>query len=248
MGDSLGFSQRSPARVLVRATILAGVTNLYRDGYTDDGVGAGPGAPAPRGRGWLGGPRKRAAALIVTCAIVAGGAFAVTEAVSGSGPSTAGGTASVPASGPNGAAAVLSGALSEASPGSAAAGTSAQPAARVALRRLRRAIARLRALGGMYGQYTFRTRDGRRTLSFERGVITSIEGDDATVRAADGAAWTWTLTGSSVVRQDGTREPATALARGEQVFTAGSVSNGTRDAVLVVIRRPASKPASTEIK
>lgn len=232
--------------------ILGDVTNLYTNDYPDDGMGATPGAPDqdPLGRGRRKRPGPRVAALIAACAVVAGGAFAVTEAVSRGGPGTpvaaATGSAATPVTGLTGQAAVLNGALADASFASAvptgAAADHETAAARQALRRLRRAIARLRALGGMYGQYTFQTREGPRTLAFERGAIISIAGADVTVRASNGAIWTWTLTGSSVVRQDGTREPATALAPGKQVFAAGSVSGATRDAVLIVIRPPA-KPS-----
>ncbi len=182
----------------------------------------------------------RVAALVAACAVAAGGAFAVTDAVSGSSQGLSSAASSV--TGLTGQAAVLNGALADASfASSAPAGASyATAASRDAVRRVRRAIARLRALGGMHGEFTFETKKGPRTLAFERGVVISVAGNDVTVRAADGTIWTWVLTGSSVVRQDGTREAATALARGEQVFTAGSVSGATRDALLVVIREPAS--------
>jgi hypothetical protein len=184
----------------------------------------------------------RVAALVAACAVAAGGAFAVTEAVSGSHPSSAAaaGSAATTATGLTGQAAVLNGALADASfASSAPAGASANhatAASRAALRRVRRAIARLRALGGMHGEFTFQTKDGARTLAFERGAVTSVAGADVTVLAADGTTWTWVLTGSSVVRQDGTRAAASALARGEQVFAAGSVSGATRHAILIVIR------------
>jgi hypothetical protein len=133
---------------------------------------------------------------------------------------------------------VLNGVLSDASSASGAPGTSRPGAVarRVALRRFRRALVRLRRLGGMYGQYSLETKKGPRTLAFERGTITSIAGADVSVRAADGTAWTWVLTGTTVVRQDGVRRPATALAAGRRVFAAGLVSGTTRDARLVVIR------------
>jgi hypothetical protein len=231
------------------------VTNIYSSDYPNDEVGATHGAagPDPLGRKRPKGPGMRVAALIAACAVVAGGAFAVTEALSGGGPSTpsaaATGSAATPATGLTGQAAVLNGALANVSLVSTGASASHETAAtRQALRRLRRAIARLRVLGGIYGQYTFQTKDGPRTLAFERGAVSSVAGNDVTVRAADGTTWTWVLTGSSVVRQDGTRTPATALASGEQLFAAGSVSNGTRDAALIVIRLPASKPSSAAIK
>ncbi len=59
------------------------------------------------------------------------------------------------------------------------------------------------------------------------------------VRADDGTTWTWVLTGTSVVRENGTREPACTPAQGETVFAGGLVTNKTRDARLIVIRKAA---------
>jgi hypothetical protein len=169
---------------------------------------------------------------------VAGGAFAVTEAVSG--PGSAAPAAATAAAGPTGQAAVLNSALSDTSYSSAS--TQSTPAAtKAALRRVRRALIRLRLLGGMHGQFTFQTKNGPRTLAFERGTIISIAGSDVTVRATDGTMWTWVLTSTSVVRQDGTRTTASKLADGQLVFAGGPLTGATRDARLIVIRPPAKK-------
>jgi hypothetical protein len=192
--------------------------------------GGGPGSGGPGGGGPGGGGRwsrgKRAAALLAVCAVVGGGAFAATEAATGA-----------PA------------AAQSANTQSIQAGTSASVTAQASALRdalgttgLRR-LARLRRLGGMYGQYTFETASGPRTLAFERGTIVTIGGGDAVVRAADGTAWTWTLTGTSVVRESGTREPQDALAPGQTVFAGGQVTGGTRDAWLIVIRKAAGTTA-----
>jgi hypothetical protein len=191
------------------------------------------------------GPRTRIAALIAACAVVAGGAFAITDAVSGSGSAAPPAATANTATGLTGQAAVLNGALSDASLASSAS-TSARstPAAtQLALRRVRRALVRLRLLGGMHGEYTFQTKDGTRTLAFERGTVISVAGLDVTVRAADGTMWTWVLTAASVVRQDGTRTTASAVADGQLVFAGGSVTGATRDALLIVIRSSVKKPA-----
>lgn len=183
--------------------------------------------------------RGRAAALIVACAVIAAGAFAVTDVVSGAGPSApaAAGAAHGAAAGVTGQAAVLAGALSDASgPAAGSASPPGQAARRVALHRLRRALIRLRRLGGMYGQFTIGTKEGPRTLAFERGTVTSVAGADVTVRAADGTTWTWVLTGASVVRQNGARTGHAALAAGERIFAGGAVSGAARDARLIVIR------------
>jgi hypothetical protein len=200
----------------------------------------GPGLPARGGRG-----RGKVAALIVTCAVVAGGAFAVTEAVSGPGPGPGAGrpAAATAVGAPTGQAAVLNGALADAESASPAAATPAAnaPAGRAALRRLHRALIRLRLLGGMYGQYTFETKSGPRTLAFERGTVVSVAGDNVTVRATDGTTWTWVLTSTSVLRENGARTSAKSLAAGQLVLAAGPVTGTTRDARLVVIRPAAKK-------
>ena len=87
-------------------------------------------------------------------------------------------------------------------------------------------LARLRRLGGMYGQFTFETKQGARTLAFERGTIASVTRGDVVVRAQDGTTWVWDLTGTSVVRDDGKRSTETALATGKLVFAGGPVAGG----------------------
>jgi len=142
-----------------RGAILVGVTNVYanREAGTVP-VTPEPGPPRPGGR-----PRMRAAALILAGAVIAGGGFALTEAVAGPGHGVPGGTASMPANGPAGQAAMLNGVLADASSASSAAtGTATRPGdAALALRRIRRALVRLRLLGGMYASTPSRPRTGR---------------------------------------------------------------------------------------
>jgi hypothetical protein len=196
--------------------------------------GQQPGQPPHRGRG-----RGRVAAVIVACAVVAGGAFAVTEAVSGSTLSLTPAASTTATGGPTGQAAVLNGVLADAASGTPAASTPATKAA--AVHRLGWALVRLRRLGGIHGEYTFETKSGARTLAFERGTVLSVVGSDVTVRAADGTTWTWVLTSTSIVREDGSRTTAKSLAGGQLVFAAGPVTGTTRDARLIVIRT-AAKP------
>jgi hypothetical protein len=199
--------------------------------------GQQPGQPPRGGRG-----RGRIAAVIVACSVVAGGAFAVTEAVSGSTPSLTPAASTTVTSGPTGQAAVLNGVLADAASGTPAASTPATKAA--AVRRLGRALVRLRLLGGIHGEYTFETKSGARTLAFERGTVLSVVGSDVTVRATDGTTWTWVLTSTSIVREDGSRTSAKSLAAGQLVFAAGPVTGTTRDARLIVIRTAAKQQQS----
>jgi hypothetical protein len=108
-----------------------------------------------------------------------------------------------------------------------------------------RRLARLRLLGGMYGQYTFRTKTGSRTLAFERGTVTAVSGSDVVIRAGNGTTWTWELTGTSVVREHGTKESRSTLAQGQAVLAAGPVAGGAKDARVIVIRNARTTPKSS---
>lgn len=246
-------------------TILITVTNMY----ASSGPGGTPppaqapqphvppygGLPPQAGEPWEprqpgqppygGRSRGRVAAVIVACAVLAGGAFAVTEAVSGSSPNLAPASSAAMTSGAAGQAAVLNGVLADSASPASPAPTASAPAARVAaVHRLGRALVRLRLLGGMYGQYTFQTKSGPRTLAFERGTVLAVAGSDVTVRATDGTTWTWVLTSASIVREDGSRTTSNSLASGQLVFAAGPVTGTTRDARLIVIRPGAKKQTS----
>ena len=104
------------------------------------------------------------------------------------------------------------------------------------LPRLRWALARLRALGGIDGEVTFHNSTGFHTLAFERGTIQSVNGSNVVVSAPDGTTWTWLIVSNTVVRQYGRKTTTSALATGETVFAGGPVVNGAKDARLIVIR------------
>jgi hypothetical protein len=202
--------------------------------------GMAPGAPrgtAP-GRRWSRG--KQAAVVLATCAVVGGGTFAAVQAATGS---------------PAGSAATTQAAAVQAGTQAGQAGTQAGSASSATTQAaiLRdavtgtgaRRLARLRRLGGLYGQFTYETKQGPATLAFERGTITSVGNGTVVVRATDGTTLTWTLTGTSVVRENGAKEPETDLAQGQAVFAAGPVSGGAHDARLIVIRKAKTPAASS---
>jgi hypothetical protein len=212
------------------------MTNMYTGAGPDD-MPTAPYHVSGTGNGGPGGRRSRRkwiAAVLVTCVVAGGGAFAVAQAAT-SQPSQAGTEVSQAA---NNQAANNQAANNQAAnnqTGQAAADTRQVTVLRQVLG-ARHMLGRLRMLGGMYGQYTFETKQGPRSLAFERGTITSVTGSDVVVRATDGTMWTWTLTGTSVVREDGTRVATSTLGQGQLVFTGGPVTDGTRDARLIVIR------------
>jgi hypothetical protein len=115
----------------------------------------------------------------------------------------------------------------------------------VSLPRLRWALARLRALGGVHGEFTFHNSTGYHTVAFERGIIQSVSGSDVVIRAPDGTTWTWLIVSNTVVRQNGGKTTSSALAAGQAVFAGGPVVNEAKDARLIVIRPDASGSSSS---
>ncbi|HEY5018314.1 MAG TPA: hypothetical protein VII59_16215 [Streptosporangiaceae bacterium] len=197
------------------------------DGGPWAGGGSAGGGPAGGGRSGGGRRRRWTAGLLIAAVAAGGGAFAVAEATGAPAASTPISLSASSASSANQDAATQVAALSAALRGRGGHG----------------GLARLRRLGGMYGQFTAETKKGARTLAFERGTITSAAGGAVTVRAHDGTTWVWDLTGTSVVRDDGKAATSSALATGELVFVGGPVASGTRDARLIVIRKAASGAA-----
>jgi hypothetical protein len=108
----------------------------------------------------------------------------------------------------------------------------------------RHPLLRALALRGVEGQFTFRAKNGFKTLAFERGTIQSVSsGRSIVVRSPDGTTWTWDLVSSTVVRESGQKTPASALAAGEQVWTGGPVTGGAKDSRLIVIRPASATPS-----
>ena len=190
---------------------------MYR-GYGPDDM---PTAPQSGRR------RRWAAVLAVTAVVVGGGAFAVAEAATGSPAAPAAVTA--PA------------ALAAGAQGSTTtqADTATEAAALNSALSGHGRLGRLRRLGGLYGQFTVETKNGARTVAFERGTIASVAGDDVVVRARNGMTEVWTLTTNSVVREHGKRVTRSVLSSGELVFAGGPVTGGAHDIRLIVIRQAA---------
>jgi len=207
------------------------MNNLY-----DSPVGAGPVAgPSPSGTPDPSARRRskrflRWGAGITLAGFLAGGGIAF--ALSGSGTPAASATSTTQSAN----AAVLNSALS----------TASSTAANVPLRRIRLALARLRALGGVHGEFTYHNASGYHTLAFERGTIVQVSGSDLVVRAPDGTEWTWQIVSNTVVRQNGAKTTTSALADGQTVFTGGPVVSGAMDSRLIVIR-PGSASGSNSV-
>jgi hypothetical protein len=145
---------------------------------------------------------------------------------------TSGTTASAASASTQGA--VLNSALNTAASTASSTGTTAKA------KRVRWALGRLRRVGGVDGEVTFHAKTGYRTLAFERGTIASVSGSDVVIKAANGTTWTWALVSDTAVRQGGKKTTNSALAAGEKVFAGGPVTDGAKDARLIVIRSSAA--------
>jgi hypothetical protein len=190
------------------------MTNMYRPdadgGYPAD-------APEP-GSAWSPKRRLRWGASLILAAFLVGGGITLTVV---SASNTA---AASPVTSSQGA--QLNTALTDA-------GSAAVPAGR-----LRRALGRIRRLGGVEGTATFHNKKGFHTLSFERGSIQSVSASDVVIKSPDGTTWTWKIVSDTVVRKNGGKTTASALSAGETVFAGGPVVSGARDARLIIVRLP----------
>ena len=113
------------------------------------------------------------------------------------------------------------------------------------LPRLRWALARLRRLGGVDGEFTFHNKTGYHTLAFERGTITSLSGNNVVVRAPNGDTYTWLIVSDTVVRHNGTKTNTGALATGQTVFVGGPIAGSAKDARVIVIRSATTQGTQT---
>jgi hypothetical protein len=110
-------------------------------------------------------------------------------------------------------------------------------------RRARRRIFAFFLLRGVDGQFTVQTRNGAKTLAFERGVIQAVSaGKSITVKASDGSIWTWALVSTTVVRDRQGKVSESELTAGTPVWAGGPVVQGTKDARLIVARPPQPAP------
>jgi hypothetical protein len=171
------------------------------------------------------------AGLVMVVLLGAGGALAVSALTGGSSPASAS----------SGTAATLNAAL-----GSSPSATATSPAAKA---KRAAALIRLRRLGGMYGQATFRGKDGTsRTLAYERGTVVSADGSQSNgsvvVKAANGTTWTWQYESATTVRKSGQKVSISDLTKGERVLVAGPITSGARDARVVIIAAPKSSTPS----
>jgi len=207
------------------------MNNMY--GTPAGASGTGPvGSPSPSG------PSRKQRMLrwgvgVTLAGFLAGGGIA--WAATSSGSPAAGTAAATGAAGTalTGNAAVLNSAINT------------EASATATLPRLRWAVARLRRLGGVDGEFTFHNKTGYHTLAFERGTITSLNGSNVVVRAPNGDTYTWLIVSDTVVRRGGTKTTTGALGTGQTVFVGGPVVGGAKDARVIVIRSATTRGTQT---
>ena len=123
-------------------------------------------------------------------------------------------------------------------------------ARRIGLGAARCRLARHRVLAffllrGVDGQFTIQSRQGLKTLAYERGVIQTVDaGKSVVVQAADGTTWTWNLVATTVVRDQQGKVSQSGLVAGTPVWVGGPVVQNTKDARLIVLRPPQPATAS----
>jgi hypothetical protein len=226
---------------IAMAALLAGGGTLAATELTSNSAPAGAGpvaAPGSAGTAGVGGQAAALNTILSSAAGPAGASSAATASSSAAAPASAASTADAAALSP--AASVPAGrtlAAGHCRRAVAALRVTRHPRAARVLRRIcRRRLTVLHALGGLHGQFTFKTKSGTRTIAFSRGVVQSVSTGQVVLRAADGTTWTWDLVGNTVIREAGKIVGHSALATGEQVFAGGQIVSGANDARLIVIR------------
>jgi hypothetical protein len=87
----------------------------------------------------------------------------------------------------------------------------------------------------MHGQVTVVSKNGPKTIAFERGIVQSISGSSVVIKAADGVTWTWRIGSETRVYRDDHKVNADALAAGQRVAVLGLVAESTDRARRVLI-------------
>ncbi|GAA4634031.1 hypothetical protein GCM10023196_073960 [Actinoallomurus vinaceus] len=129
-------------------------------------------------------------------------------------------------------------------PASAGASGGARPAA--AHGGKRHPLRGVRAVRGIHGQATVRTKKGFAQVDWQRGRLTATSGGTLSVRSADGVTWQWKTDDKTRVRKNGAKSTVSQLATGDFVVVAGLDAGGARTAKRVVVPKkvPAQETAS----
>jgi hypothetical protein len=194
------------------------------------GPASAPGQPAPAARSSR---VKRIVTTIAASAILLGGGAAIGVALTS-------GASAATTPGQSGAAGPLAGKCAKMVEAlrTHPAFASSHPALVARLRAFcQNPLLRLAAVGGEYGQVTFNSKTGPKTVAFERGTIDSVTGSSFIVQARDGTEWTWDLTATTMMREAGHPQAQVELSSGDLVFVIGLETPGGKDARLIQVRQ-----------
>ncbi|GAA4609107.1 hypothetical protein GCM10023195_36390 [Actinoallomurus liliacearum] len=104
---------------------------------------------------------------------------------------------------------------------------------------------RVRAVRGIHGQATVRTKKGFAQVDWQRGTLTATSGGTLSVRSVDGTTWQWKTDGTTKVRKDGAKSAVSKLASGDFVVILGRDASGARTANRVVVPKKVPAKATT---
>jgi len=95
-----------------------------------------------------------------------------------------------------------------------------------------------------HGEAVVKTKDGYRTVVFQRGTITAVSGSSLTVRSADGYTGAFPLSADTRVRLDRAKSEIGALKVGQSVGVAAVKQDNKLDTKLVRAFSPGKEPGA----
>ncbi|WKU03338.1 hypothetical protein [Micromonospora sp. HUAS LYJ1] len=101
--------------------------------------------------------------------------------------------------------------------------------------RQRRQARVLLGRNGLHGEAVVQTKDGTKTVVVQRGEVTAIDGDSATVKSTDGFTLTWKLGDQLRVVERRTTVKASDVTVGSKVNVAGAKDGDASVARLIVV-------------
>ena len=87
----------------------------------------------------------------------------------------------------------------------------------------------------LHGETVVQTKDGVKTVAFQRGTVTAISTTSVTVKSTDGFSQTWTIGDKLHVIQHRKTVQPSDVKQGAEIGIAGPKENGTATARLIVL-------------
>lgn len=88
---------------------------------------------------------------------------------------------------------------------------------------------------GIHGQATVKNgKTGAFVVrEWQRGQVSTVSGDNVTVKSEDGVSWTWTVDGNTKIGRDGKQITVGDLKSGDHVAVVGTQAGSANDAVRI---------------